>query len=139
LRNSHADLPALGAWVSALLEGLGCGERDRFRIDLVLTEIVTNIIDSAFPDGGAHTIEVSLRSEGELISIEVVDRGVAFDPVAAKPAALALRLEDASPGGLGLRIVQRYSDSLAYERDGERNRLTLGFRRSDAGSAPRTS
>jgi anti-sigma regulatory factor (Ser/Thr protein kinase) len=112
-------------------------ERDRFRIDLALTEAVTNVVENAFPGGGTHEIRV-VGSLGALeASFEVTDAGIPFNPVEAGAPALPATLGEARPGGHGIRLIRNYADRIGYERTGAQNRLTLAFLmdRSKVGTA----
>ena len=127
VRNDLGDLPRVSAWAGELLGAPGYGERDRFRVDLVLEEAVTNIINSAYPEGGSHEISLVAQSTPERLSIDVIDGGRPFNPLDAPPKAQPARLEDAEPGGFGLVLIRKYCDGLRYERTAGRNRLTLVF------------
>ena len=48
-------------------------------------------------------------------------------PARALSASEAARLEEAVPGGLGLRLMRHYCQDMSYQRNGGMNRLTLRF------------
>jgi anti-sigma regulatory factor (Ser/Thr protein kinase) len=125
LQNRVEDLEALSAWVAACGESLGLGPRSQFGLELVLTEIVTNIIDHAYADDQNHNLFLELSARDNRIEVSVVDDGRPFNPLEQEEAQLPTRLEEASVGGLGLHLVRRYADACHYRREQERNILTV--------------
>ncbi len=79
-------------------DGLGAEVPQRTIEDvlLVISELVTNAVRHAGADTEGETIEVTVKSSGETIRIEVVDFAPATEP--------RLRDDDA-PGGMGLVVV----------------------------------
>jgi anti-sigma regulatory factor (Ser/Thr protein kinase) len=132
LHADYADLKRLAVWVATLGAAAGLGDRDRFRIDLALTEAVTNIVDLAHSKGGAQEIRIRRDVLPQAIMFELTDDGPPFNILDAKSRALPARLEDSILGGSGIRLIRSYSDDIRYERVGSLNRLTLGFRVSGA-------
>ena len=53
------------------------------------------------------------------------DDGPAFDPLAAQAPDTTLGLDERPVGGLGLMLVRRLMDDVAYERRDGRNHLRL--------------
>lgn len=94
-------------------------------LNLALDEILTNIISYGFKDEERHDIEVDLRLDAGTLAVEVIDDGVAFDPLKMPPPDLDAALEDRPIGGLGIHLVKSLMDSVEYRREGARNRLSL--------------
>jgi anti-sigma regulatory factor (Ser/Thr protein kinase) len=59
----------------------------------------------------------------------VADAGRMFDPVGHPAPVVPTVLEDVLAGGFGIPLMRSFADALEYRRDGERNILTLHFRR----------
>lgn len=79
---------------------------------LVISELVTNAVRHAGADTAGETIEVTVRSSGEAIRIEVVDFAPATEP--------RLRRDD-DPGGMGLVVVSGLCPQWGTEqRDGRK-------------------
>ncbi len=99
-----------------------------FKVNLVLDELGVNIVSYG---GAVSGIEISLSSEDEAVTIEVIDDGRPFDPLndAADPA-LTSSLEERRVGGLGLYLVRSMVDELHYRREQGRNHLVLTKRKS---------
>ena len=94
---------------------------------VALEEAVANVAMHAFPGSTQDGIVVSLLASAEAATLTIEDTGPPFDPTRPHAASSAASLEDAEPGGLGLRLLRHYCPDVGYERDGGRNRLTLRF------------
>jgi serine/threonine-protein kinase RsbW len=97
-------------------------------LELLVDELIMNVCIHAYPDDrtGDVTITYSVLAPGEL-SVEVMDRGVEFNPLNVKPPDLTLSVEARPIGGLGIHLVKKLAKSLTYRREQGWNRLTFGF------------
>ncbi len=128
-----ADLDELRR-VAAAAEELGMREDWSpvlvHQIDLAIEELGNNIVRHGL-DGGPGEIEITLTSDDDSITLEMVDDGRPFNPLkdAPKPDVEAA-LEDRPIGGLGIHLVLTMMDEMHYRRENERNHLTLLKRRT---------
>ena len=107
------------AWSSDLL----------FRINLVIEELVLNIMDYGYDDD-QHEIEINLKSDQEVVTIDILDEGRAFDPLHDAPIPdINAPLEERSVGGLGVHLARTMMDGITYHREDTRNHLQLVKRR----------
>jgi anti-sigma regulatory factor (Ser/Thr protein kinase) len=122
-----------GDWARVLGEELGLTERDAYRLDLCVAELVANIASYGYgSEQGSIDLRVDSPSASE-IRLEIVDSGKPFDSFAARNGDPA-RDSELVIGGVGLRLVRAFADECRYERVGSSNRLVLTFKRSeDAG------
>jgi serine/threonine-protein kinase RsbW len=118
------ELAEVYPWLDAAAQAVGAPAGLLAGMHVVLDEVVMN----AVTHGGATCIVLALTLETGVAVLAVEDDGAPFDPLAAEPPKKATRLEDASPGGLGLRLIRHYCQDMAYQRTGGTNRLTLRFR-----------
>lgn len=125
LRNELPEIHRLAEIVEEFGDLHGVPAKVVFNLNLALDELLTNVIDYAFPDEGAHEILVHLSLEDGMIGAEVIDDGVAYDPTARPDPDTSLSVEDRPIGGLGIHFVKRMMDRVEYVRDGNRNRLAL--------------
>jgi len=120
-------IAAASAWIRALGARLQLPPGDVFRLDLCVTELVTNIADHGYAGRGDG--EVELRAEpaadGAGIRVEIADNGEPFDPLAVPPPAPPARAAEARIGGLGIHLVRSYADDCSYERRDGRNVFTF--------------
>jgi anti-sigma regulatory factor (Ser/Thr protein kinase) len=125
LKNRLENLEILSAWVNQLSSQLCFSAKCTFRLDLVLSEAVTNVIENAYEDGAEHEIEVTLQYDAPLVKVQVCDDGLPFDPTQSEEVQLPKKLEDATEGGLGIHLMRSYTKEFTYQRLGDRNLLTM--------------
>jgi anti-sigma regulatory factor (Ser/Thr protein kinase) len=123
-----AKLENLGTMIEAIV---GFAKLQKFdaeklnAIQLAAEEILVNVIHYAYP-GGQGDIEIMCRNtkEGEII-IQIMDWGIAFDPMAKEDPDINLPLEERQIGGLGIFLVKKLMDQVKYHRENGKNILTL--------------
>jgi anti-sigma regulatory factor (Ser/Thr protein kinase) len=93
------------------------------RVKLVVEELVVNVIQHAFDDGGKHSILLDVRTEPGGVTIVVEDDGKPFDPRKAPTPAAKELMEAGKRGGLGMTIIKKVVRDLDYERTEGRNRV----------------
>lgn len=126
LRATFDDLPRLAEWVHAQAPAFAMDERQLYAIQLCLEEVVANLVMHAKPAAGPE-VAITVRIESEPLRVTVEDDAIPFDPTAVAPAMLPASLEEVTPGGLGLGLVQGFSAWRDYAREAGRNRLVMGF------------
>jgi anti-sigma regulatory factor (Ser/Thr protein kinase) len=118
--------------LTSFLTAAGCDARTRFRVELVVEEVVMNILHHGqLGDRPARSWLEAWPAHGH-VAIVVEDDGPEFDPLQVVSAPLANRLEEAAIGGLGLFLVRKYAAGLRYARTpAGRNRLEIEILRAD--------
>jgi serine/threonine-protein kinase RsbW len=117
------------ARVTSMIESFG--ERHRlpqsivFHLTLAFDELLTNIILHGFPEGGRHKINASLGLDGDSLVAEIVDGGIAFDPLAKATPDVTQSAEERDVGGLGIHFIRSVMDRVDYRRSGGRNHVTM--------------
>lgn len=98
-----------------------------FNINLVLEELVTNVINYAYPSTEEHSFSVTADGEaGGVLTLQIIDDGVPFDPLNEAPEVdVTLGVEERPVGGLGIFIVKQIMDEVSYSRTDGKNILTL--------------
>lgn len=124
---THDQLLAVCAWLEEMAADWSLPPRLAYGLDLVLAEAVTNVMDYACNQDSAMHITLHGSRKNDAVEIELADNGPAFNPVEHPQAALPTRLVDATPGGLGIRLMQQYTTAMHYRRESDRNHLTLIF------------
>ncbi len=97
------------------------------KMHVVLEEAVMNVAMHAYAPGSQEEIVIRFSNQPGIAELMVEDRGPEFDPVAAPEKPKAGSLLDAKIGGLGLRLVRRFCNDIAYARVDGANQLTLRF------------
>jgi anti-sigma regulatory factor (Ser/Thr protein kinase) len=117
-------------WLAGLFDAWDVCPDTGFAVDLVINEAVTNVIAYAYPPATTQDIRISLTDRTDAILIEIVDSGVAFDPLEAPATVETSDLDEASIGGRGIRLIKRFADEARYDRLSGQNRLTLTIRKT---------
>ena len=102
-----------------------------YQVELVLEEALMNQICHAFPDKRPdHPLQLRAEVANDSVVLTFSDKGLPFNPLDTRAPAFPTRLEEATPGGLGIFLTRKYAQSLAYQRLGDENQLTvvLGLR-----------
>ena len=123
------DLDAIFAEVETLAEQEDWAADLTFRVNLALEELTLNTMTHGRHDE-LEAIEVMLESEEDLLTIEIRDNGLPFNPLEEAPdPGVDEALQDRSVGGLGVYLVHTLMDEMQYKRAEGRNYLTLKARR----------
>lgn len=109
-------------FVDARLEECGCPMKAQMQIDIAIDELFGNIAHYAYnPEVGPATVQVEVRREPEIeVIITFIDNGIPYDPLAKQDPDITLSAEERGIGGLGIYMVKKSMDGIAYEyKDGQ--------------------
>lgn len=130
LKTSLNELDKLCAGIGALKSQLCCSDKKILELGLIVEELCANVIMHGGKQG-ASEIEVKLeKDEGDLI-LTVSDDGPPFDPTKSPVVDIQKPLSDRCPGGLGIHLIQHYTDSLEYRRENDKNIVSIRKRLGD--------
>jgi serine/threonine-protein kinase RsbW len=127
LTGGRGGLTAFMDAIEAGLDEAGAPPSAVAPLMIAIDELVTNALSHG-ADGGEPVVEVKVRVEPGEAAIEVIDDGRAFDPTAAAAPDLTQDLDERQIGGLGLHLVRRLMDAVAYERRPGHNHLRISKR-----------
>ncbi|MCY3877730.1 MAG: ATP-binding protein [Rhodobacteraceae bacterium] len=100
-----------------------------FTIRLMLEELVLNAVSYGSEDKSV-TIHLELKSEADMVRIEMSDDGHAFNPFEDAPSPdLDSGVEQRRVGGLGVHLVKTMADEISYRRLDDMNRIMITKRR----------
>jgi len=105
----------------------GASEKAKQHINLACEEALVNIMSYAY-SGSDKVGDVCIKCDVDAIGrfvVEIVDEGVAFDPLSRPEPDLGTPIEDRRVGGLGVFLLKNVMDEVRYERQGGKNSLTL--------------
>ncbi len=113
-------------FVNEQLEALDCPMKAQLQIDIAIDELFSNIAHYAYSSGeGEATVRVEV-TEGPLsVVITFIDQGVPYDPLSAPEPDISLSAEERRIGGLGILMVRRSMDEMAYRYEDGRNILMI--------------
>src|SRR5262245_43849783 len=129
-------ISAASAWVRSIGTRLKLPEADVYRLDICVTELVTNIASYGFDDGeGVIELRAEAAAQGP-VTVEVSDSGKPFNPLSVPSSEPADAVGDARIGGQGISLIRGFADECRYDRQGDRNRFILSIYPSAAKQAP---
>jgi len=100
------------------------GNDVRFPVHLAMEELFVNMVHY-YPDN-TNDIHVEVAVNNGIVSVTMTDHNVdPFDVTQATNVDIEASLEERTPGGLGLHLIQRMVDNLEY--DWEDRRSTIRF------------
>jgi anti-sigma regulatory factor (Ser/Thr protein kinase) len=114
-------------FVNERLDKLGCSEHISVLVNVAIDEIFSNIAHYAYAtETGPATVRVEVDENPPSVVITFIDHGVPFDPLAGKqPDTTKLPKAERPIGGLGLFMVRKIMDDVAYEYKDGQNILTI--------------
>lgn len=87
-------------------------------------EVVSNVINYAYPDGNG-TFRIELEVSDDILTIVLTDQGIPFDPLKAENPDVHAALNEREIGGLGIFMTKKLMDDVRYSRIDNKNVLTL--------------
>jgi anti-sigma regulatory factor (Ser/Thr protein kinase) len=104
-------------------------------VDFALEELFTNMVKYG---GSTAPVRVAMRRIAGGVEATLTDVGVEpFDVTRSPEVDASLPIEAREPGGLGLHLVRRIVDSLAYDYDPESRESRITFRKTTTRQEPR--
>ena len=110
-----------------------CPVRSQNQLDIAVEELFVNSCHYAY-EGADESVERCVRitysysAEPRSLSVEIIDDGKPFDPLAKPDAAKVdeyANVLDVPIGGLGILMAKKNVDKMRYERVGDSNVVTL--------------
>ena len=124
------QLDTVNDFLHAELNARLCPKRVQNQLDIVVEELFVNVCRYAYPqatpeDPGTVRIQRTYSAEPPSVTVDIVDSGIPFDPLAKPDAVTPKNIEDVPIGGLGILMTKRLVDEIRYERAGDYNVVTL--------------
>ena len=108
------------------LLSFGCAKKPLMQIRLAVEEIFINIISYAYrPDIGKAEIKCEVTDTPMEVSIQFMDSGKPFDPLAKEDADISGAMFLERPGGFGIHLVKNTMDDVEYEYKDGKNILKI--------------
>lgn len=96
-----------------------------FAFHLAFEEIVSNIVNYAYPTDTEGDITVEVQTSDSQIIVTFKDRGKHFDPLTVAEPDTTLSIAERSLGGLGIYLVKQMMDSVSYTYSNSQNILEI--------------
>ena len=114
------------AFVEEQLENMGAGMKAQMQISIAVDELFANIANYAYPNGeGTATVRVEASEDGKKAVITFIDSGVPYNPLEKEDPDITLSAEDRPIGGLGIFMVKKSMDDIAYRYENGKNILSI--------------
>lgn len=120
------NIETVTEFVNEQLEAFDCPLKAQMQIDIAIDELFGNIAHYAYnPEIGKATVRVEVTECPLSVVITFIDNGVPYDPLAKDDPDTTLSAEEREIGGLGIFMVKKTMDELAYEYKDGMNILTF--------------
>ena len=113
-------------FVNEQLESYDCPMKAQMQIDIAIDELFGNIAHYAYnPEIGEATVRVEVVENPLSVVITFIDNGVPYDPLKNDDPDTTLSADERDIGGLGIYMVKKSMDDIAYEYKDGQNILTI--------------
>ncbi len=98
----------------------------RFKIEISVEEAVENVVRYAY-EGGIGWLEAgtSLDNDSLMLTIELRDAGVPFNPLEMPDPDITLSVKEREIGGLGIFLCKKMMDNIEYKYENGNNVLIM--------------
>ena len=109
------------------LEENHCSPKAQVQLDVAVEEIFVNIAHYAYSnkEDGRAIIDIEFPKD-DYVSITFYDKGIPYDPLAKEDPDITLSADDRPIGGLGIYMVKKSMDEVAYRHENGQNIFTIG-------------
>jgi anti-sigma regulatory factor (Ser/Thr protein kinase) len=116
-------LPKVTAFVESRCAAVGAGRGATLLLMLMAEELFINTVVHGYGNDGRRRVNLAVRDCGPEVELVAEDSARAFNPFDAVPAPAS---DDPAVGGYGRLLLTGLSSRKSYERQGPRNRVTVG-------------
>jgi anti-sigma regulatory factor (Ser/Thr protein kinase) len=107
-------LPEIFEFMDACFARDGVGDAHRLPMQFAVEELFTNLVK--YSRGGTREILLDVRRDGARLVVSLTDFGVErFDIRTVPNVDVDQELKNRKPGGLGIHLLKRMVDDVAYE------------------------
>ncbi|WP_027407097.1 SpoIIE family protein phosphatase [Anaerovibrio sp. RM50] len=120
------ELSKIISFISNMSVTSGCSQRSINQLMLVVEEIFVNIAEYAYKDKDAlAVIKARMYGNPPEIELKFIDEGIPYNPLERDDPDIEASLDDRKIGGLGIYLVKKKVDDITYQRQGNKNILTI--------------
>ena len=113
-------------FATELLEAHDCPMKAVMQMELVIEEIFVNVSSYAYHPGvGDVTICVDFAENPSAVEITFIDSGRPYNPLEKDDPDTTLGIDEREIGGLGIFLVKKNVDDIAYEHADGKNILRV--------------
>lgn len=121
------QLERVQEFIGEELAAYSCSPKVCIQLDVVVEEIFVNIAHYAYPpdQNGTAIVRCGVGGEPLQVTIQFVDSGKPFNPLAKEDPDITLSAEQRQIGGLGILMVKKSVDTVEYTYEDGKNILTI--------------
>jgi serine/threonine-protein kinase RsbW len=108
------ELERIRQFVSAKAQEFGFSEAVVHTIALAVDEACSNLIRHSYHLDASKELVIDVHAEGELLIIEILDSGTAFNPINVPTPDLKQFAAQHRKGGFGVHIIRMVMDGVEY-------------------------
>lgn len=127
--NIEAKTENLDQVIEFVKECLGqydCSDRILTQLIIAIEEIFVNVAHYAYgQEEGRATVRIEIKKNPLSVVISFLDNGVQYNPLEKPDPDITLSAEQRQIGGLGIFMVKKSMDAVAYEYKEGQNILTI--------------
>jgi len=124
VKNDMAEVDRIRIFLKENLKESNLSDKDFYRIEVSLLEIVLNIIRYAYPDEEGDILIKTWQKEDKIF-FEIRDNGIPFDPRKVELPDIKELIRNEKVGGLGIFLSRKLMDGFEYKRESNQNILTM--------------
>jgi sigma-B regulation protein RsbU (phosphoserine phosphatase) len=94
-------------------------------VSMALDELLNNVVSYAYTDEEEHIIGVRISIVNQSLVVVISDDGIPFNPFQRTAPDTKATVEDRDIGGLGIHLVNKMFDHVSYQRNINKNIVTL--------------
>jgi anti-sigma regulatory factor (Ser/Thr protein kinase) len=119
---SNNSLTAIYEFAEGILDAGEVSAAARFSVHLAIEELFVNMVK--YNPNAKGDIDIAVIVIGGKVTVTLTEYGVAeFDVTVPKTVDTSATLDERSPGGLGVYLIQNLADTLNYEYGDGRSRV----------------
>ena len=113
-------------FVTEQLEKMGCSMKIQMQFSIAVDELFANIAHYAYGEKeGTATVRVEAIDNGARAKVTFIDQGMPYDPLAKEDPDITLSADERPIGGLGIYMVKKSMDEMAYRYENGSNILSI--------------
>jgi serine/threonine-protein kinase RsbW len=108
------------------MEAHGFNKRQQGQMALCVEEIFVNIASYAYPNNdGSAVISTDYDAKKDALEVSFKDKGLEYNPLLHKDPDIHAPAEERGQGGLGILLVKKIMDAVAYTYKDQQNIFTI--------------
>ena len=97
-----------------------------YAIQTAVDEACSNIIEHAYQGEDSGTIDITVTTNDDCLTIRLIDQGIPFNPINIPEPDISASLAERDNHGLGLYFMRKLMDDVCFEfSEGTGNVLTM--------------